>query len=183
MALEGGEGSASRPGRSLPTGKTRYPFYRRLGGPQGRSGQVRKISPTAGFDPRTVQPIASRYTDWATQSTRVYIRISIYKVAPVTGHYTFNRKTVSSEFCATLLCMRVYIELYMMYARIRVIYATTASFHIPSNSLRTNHPIIWRYIIWVTNIIVQQITNHCCEVEFSPENLMYPLSRQSLTFI
>ena len=33
-----GEGSASRPGRSLPPGKTRYPLYRRLGGPQGRSG-------------------------------------------------------------------------------------------------------------------------------------------------
>ena len=40
-----GEGSASRPGRSLPPRKTRYPFYRRLGGPQGRSRQVRKISP------------------------------------------------------------------------------------------------------------------------------------------
>jgi len=34
-ALEGGEGSVSRPGRSLPLGKTRYPLYRRLGGPQG----------------------------------------------------------------------------------------------------------------------------------------------------
>ena len=44
-ALEGGEGSASRPGRSLPLGKTRYPLHRRLGGPQGRSRQVRKISP------------------------------------------------------------------------------------------------------------------------------------------
>ena len=32
-ALEGGEGSASRSGRSLPPGKTRYPLYRRLGGP------------------------------------------------------------------------------------------------------------------------------------------------------
>jgi len=41
-ALEGGEGSASRPGRSLPPGKTRYPLYRRLGGPQGWSGQLRK---------------------------------------------------------------------------------------------------------------------------------------------
>ena len=47
-----GEGSASRLGRSLPPGKTRYPMYRRLGGPQGRSGQVRKISPSPGFDPR-----------------------------------------------------------------------------------------------------------------------------------
>jgi hypothetical protein len=44
-ALEGGEGSASRPIRSLPPGKTRYPLYRRLGWPQGRSGQVRNVSP------------------------------------------------------------------------------------------------------------------------------------------
>jgi hypothetical protein len=35
--------STSRSGRSLPPEKTRYPLYRRLGGPQGRSGQVRKI--------------------------------------------------------------------------------------------------------------------------------------------
>jgi len=41
-ALEGGEGSASRPGRTLPPGKTRYPLYGRLGGLQGRSGQARK---------------------------------------------------------------------------------------------------------------------------------------------
>ena len=46
--------------------KTRYPLYRRLGGPQGRSRsvQVRKISPPPRFDPRTVQPVASRYADW-----------------------------------------------------------------------------------------------------------------------
>jgi len=46
---------------ALPPGKTWYPLYRRLGGRQGRSGRVRKISPPPGFDPRTVQPIASRY--------------------------------------------------------------------------------------------------------------------------
>jgi hypothetical protein len=37
----------------------------RLGGPQGQSEQVRKISPPHGFDPRTVQPVGSRYTDCA----------------------------------------------------------------------------------------------------------------------
>jgi hypothetical protein len=31
-------------------------------GPQDRSGLVRKILPSPGFDPRTVQPVASRYT-------------------------------------------------------------------------------------------------------------------------
>jgi len=61
--LEGGEVSALRPGRTLPPGKTRYPLYRRLGGPQDRSGQVRKFSPPPGFNPRTVQPVGSRYTD------------------------------------------------------------------------------------------------------------------------
>ena len=30
---------------ALPPGKTRYPLYRRLGGPQGQSGRVWKISP------------------------------------------------------------------------------------------------------------------------------------------
>ena len=50
---------------ALPPGKTRYTLYRRLGGTQGRYGPVWKISPPPGFDPRTVQPLASRYTDWA----------------------------------------------------------------------------------------------------------------------
>jgi hypothetical protein len=51
---------------TLPPGKTQYPLYRRLGRPHSRSGWVRKISPPPGFDPRTVQPVASRYTDCAT---------------------------------------------------------------------------------------------------------------------
>ena len=50
---------------ALPPGKTRYPLYRRLGGPQGRSGRVRKILTPPGFDHQAVQPVASRYTDSA----------------------------------------------------------------------------------------------------------------------
>ena len=34
---------------ALPPGNTRYPLYRRLGGPQGRCGRVRKISPPTGI--------------------------------------------------------------------------------------------------------------------------------------
>ena len=48
-------------------GKTRYPLYRRLSGPQGNSGQVLKISTPPGFDARTVHHVASRYTDYATR--------------------------------------------------------------------------------------------------------------------
>ena len=50
---------------ALPPGKNRYPLYIWLGGPQGLSGRVRKISPPLGIEPRTVQPVASRYTDCA----------------------------------------------------------------------------------------------------------------------
>ena len=60
--LDGVGGQRNSP-VALPPGKTRYPLYSRLGGPQGRSGRVRKISPPQGFDPRTVQHIASRYPD------------------------------------------------------------------------------------------------------------------------
>jgi hypothetical protein len=48
-ALDEGCWSTPRPGRSLPPGKTRYPLYRKLGGPQGRSGQVRKALPPTGI--------------------------------------------------------------------------------------------------------------------------------------
>jgi hypothetical protein len=33
----------------------------------GQPGRVRKFSSPLGFEPRSVQPLASRYTDYATQ--------------------------------------------------------------------------------------------------------------------
>ena len=42
-----------------PQQKTRYLLYKRLGGLQGRSRRMRKISPPLGFDPRKVQPVAA----------------------------------------------------------------------------------------------------------------------------
>ena len=50
---------------AVPPGKTPYPLYRRLGGPQGESTWVQKISPPLEFDPQTVQPIVSLSSDWA----------------------------------------------------------------------------------------------------------------------
>jgi len=52
---------------ALPPGKsTRYPLYRRLCGLERQSGWVQKISPTHRDSiPRTAQPVACRYTDYA----------------------------------------------------------------------------------------------------------------------
>jgi len=51
--------SAPSHDRFTPGKETRYPLYRRLGGPRGRFGRVREISSQPGFDPRTVQSVAS----------------------------------------------------------------------------------------------------------------------------
>ena len=55
-AIDGVGGQHHAPA-TLPPRKTRYPLYRRLGGPHGRSEHMRNISHPPGFDPRTVQPV------------------------------------------------------------------------------------------------------------------------------
>ena len=62
-ALEGGEGSASRLGRSLAPGKEPAPIVQEAGWAPGSvwTGAVNLAPP--GFDPWTVQNVASRYTD------------------------------------------------------------------------------------------------------------------------
>ena len=65
LGAEMGVGGQHHAPAALPPRKARYPLYRRLGRPQGRYGRVRKISPLPEFDPRTVQRVASCYTDWA----------------------------------------------------------------------------------------------------------------------
>ena len=62
---------------ALPPGKNQYSLYGRLGGLQGRSGRVRKISPPPGFDSWTVLPVACRYTDCAIP---VPIYITSFKI-------------------------------------------------------------------------------------------------------
>ena len=53
-----------------PGTETRLPLYRWLGRHQSQSGRERKISPPLGFHLRTVQPVASHYTDCAILTYR-----------------------------------------------------------------------------------------------------------------
>ena len=48
---------------ALPPGKTQYPLYRRLVGPRAGLDGFGESRPSPGFDPRIVQPVASRRTD------------------------------------------------------------------------------------------------------------------------
>ena len=64
---------SSTPWPYFTPGNTQYPLYRRLGGPHGQSGRAENLVPL-GFNPQTIQPIVSCYTDWATRPTKLYIR-------------------------------------------------------------------------------------------------------------
>ena len=66
---------------ALPPGMTRYPLYRWLGGPKGQSGQVQEILSPLGFDPWTVQPTASRSTDYA------FLALFSYKFFRLLTHF------------------------------------------------------------------------------------------------
>ena len=91
-ALEGSEWSAARPGHTLPPGKTRYPFYRRLCGHQDRSGRAENLVPS-GIRSRTVQPVVSRYTDWATRHNFV-----LQNIITIIQWHVFGRRAASRYF-------------------------------------------------------------------------------------
>jgi hypothetical protein len=74
LALEGGEWSATRPGRSLPPGKDPVPVVQKAGwapGPVWTGAE--SLDPPPGYDPRTFQSVVSSYTDWATGPKKLII--------------------------------------------------------------------------------------------------------------
>jgi hypothetical protein len=105
--LDGVDGQRHAPA-ALPQRTTGYPLYRRVDGFQGRSRRVRKISPPLGFDPRTVQPVASRYTDSVLigkESIRLISESHSLVAQPVAWslhlqRYLVVKTLITSSFCA-----------------------------------------------------------------------------------
>ena len=91
-----GWGISVTPWPLFTPGKTRYPLYMRLGGPQGRSGQVQKIWPAPGFDPGTVQPVASGI--WGV----VFISAALHNLIICLGKLMKVNPCLSSNYEDTL---------------------------------------------------------------------------------
>ena len=75
MALEGGEGSASCPGHSLARERPSTHCTGGWVGPRAGLDRCGKSRPLRGFVLETIQPLASRYTDWATRPTLFGVNI------------------------------------------------------------------------------------------------------------
>jgi len=158
-ALEGGEWSAARPGRTLPPGKTRYPFYRRLGGPLGWSERAEYLVPT-GIRSRTVQPVVSHYTDWATRSTisasswfyyenifYLLVLIIFILFASYNPHYYMAKKwnfvNIIKALTASLFALKPLVQLLICYINQRrtTVYLETLT--------GLNNPKVLRYFCYV----------------------------------
>ena len=80
-ALEGDEGSASRPGRSLPRERPGTHCTGGWMGPRSGLDKCGKSVPPPGFDPRTVQHVTSRYTDWGIV-TQYKVKVKQFNYRP-----------------------------------------------------------------------------------------------------
>jgi hypothetical protein len=106
---------------AVPGKENRYPLYKRLGGSEDLSGLARKISTSPVLDPRTFQPAASRYTDYAipAQWTLVntidipVLRMTVNCLSSwVTSQAALrllvlgasNRTCGENEFCLLVIC-------------------------------------------------------------------------------
>jgi hypothetical protein len=155
----------SWPGRNLPTGKTRYPFYRRLGGPQGRSGQVRNISPSPGFDPRTVQPVGSRYNDYATRPTEpVYVAEKSFKLFQCWQYMMLYTATVDGTWCCIQLLLMVHDAVYSYCWWYTMLYtATVDGTWCCIQLLLMVHDAVYSYCWWYTMLYTATVDGtRCC---------------------
>ena len=82
---------------ALPPGETRYPLYRRLGGPQGRSGRLRKISPATGI--RSPDRPAGRESLYRLS----YRGRNCYKTDTLTLHTEIIRRDFSKKFILKII--------------------------------------------------------------------------------
>ena len=84
----GGGWSTSRPGRFTPRKSDPVPLVQEAGWTHCRYWRGRKISapPQSGFDPRTAQPVASRYTDWAIWTLCRIKQFSLVRFELITLH-------------------------------------------------------------------------------------------------
>ena len=84
-----GMGSQRHVPYALPPDMTHYPLFRRPGEPQDRSGRLQKISPPPGFDPRTVHPVASCYTNYVIQA---HNNVTVIILIPITTGLQYQYK-------------------------------------------------------------------------------------------
>ena len=120
--------------------ETRYPLQRKIGGPQGRSGRVRKTWPPVGFDPLTLQPVASRYAITPVYKLNLFCRL--FALMKGLLNFPFKPKINLRKATILLLCNLTYLETKGQYPSRHTSYAShnwISLYMKKRNFFRTNH--------------------------------------------
>jgi hypothetical protein len=91
----------SMPQTFYPGKEYQYPFYRRLFRPKCQSGRVWNISPPTGSDPRTIQPLAIRYTEYYEVYSCPIIDTKYVHFMCISGTLCFPRLTYLRTYLLT----------------------------------------------------------------------------------
>ena len=152
-----------------PTGKTRYPLCRRLSGTQGLLWTRASISTPPGFDPRTVQPVASRCTDWAIPANlrKVYKHIITGGLSQCCRNdsYTAHFARYFNSFCFLHLCimaLRVSISP-LYYSSTSYFQASRSFWHLLKIELQANYKHS-TYLLYLHRFHEINVASRCSSV-------------------
>jgi hypothetical protein len=106
--LGGREWLRPHPGRFIPGKVTQCPLCGRRGGPQNRCGAARKNQVSPIFDPRNVELVASRYTNWAIPNDFLFIHLRQLTVSCIVEELTIQNKLLEA---LSYKCRNTSIEL------------------------------------------------------------------------
>ena len=79
---------SNTPRPHFTAGKNPVPILQESGWAPGRVWRAENLVPT-GIRPRTFQPVVSRYTDWATRTTRTGVNLSIIWPTELPGPFLY----------------------------------------------------------------------------------------------
>ena len=95
------------PSLYTPEKETFYLLYRRLGGPQGRCGQVWKISPTLGFVQHNIKGWLIRLlTNFKTSMNKTHLQNGYNKVEHPTMNFIYNHTSNPKKVCTQFVRSR-----------------------------------------------------------------------------
>ena len=97
-------------------------------GPRAGLDRCRKSRPPPGFDPRTIQPVASRYTDHATQPMVCGVICIICKCVILTFQAVFNNPSV-------FLCSLLGLQLSLVIMQVVILVRSSEWYHVVSLAL------------------------------------------------
>jgi hypothetical protein len=138
---------------ALPPGKSpRYPFYRRLGGPQSRSGrygEVKNFYPSGTWTPAplVVQLVASRYTDWANPLFSIKINVKLIMAQKHLGdlaEFTITMSALRGKAWKLTKCQTLPLFCRLNVFTIRKNYVPTSTKRVcpaPDSNIDTDWPI------------------------------------------